>query len=621
MIMMTEWILQILMLSFVFSLCGSCVLVFRHIFVGGSGHTLKRLWAIALILAVVPLYIMPITLPGKGRQQDRLVEWLTVHETELVDRVAERIAYDVEQDTTARSDIVTDIAATKNGEEKTETVSLIDEQSSRERAMRWLERAQYVVLGVWGLGAISFLILNKRGKREWTRNLRQISRPCRDEAALQLLRKCKERVGTVRPIELLVIDTTLPSVSPCLIGWRNPKLYIHASHLNDPLCTEEVFVHELQHLCGLDAFYKNVACMILSIHWFNPITYLIWPRLLEDFELSCDSRTLDVLGKERRISYMKTILNIAATTQSSNRAGRAVQFFCEPSGKKTLKRRYRNISRKRLHPLVRMTALCLSAVMVFACVGCQLVGKKKNTLHLLTPLTEEMVRFYYGLSLEDEITQEMLDGVTSLHVYRDMTVVDAVRRADSEGKINAADELPFKGQRYTIEEIGDFIIVDFEVNYQEKEGESFAAARNQALSTTPIGCMNYIHRNYMENVILPKVQSEFEGYVDYNNKLNGEFRYKQFKAYWVLKDQNILTSDRQKLEIIAAFPGCGAYPYYVFDPTANTEERMRAYIYYAHAGLLTNRIIDTDKIDPAIFDVFPNLTDLKITGLTEIKNQ
>ena len=48
---------------------------------------------------------------------------------------------------------------------------------------------------------------------------------------------------------------------------------------------------------------------------------------------------------------------------------------------------------------------------------------------------------------------------------------------------------------------------------------------------------------------------------------------------------------------------------------------MRAYIYYAHAGLLTNRIIDTDKIDPAIFDVFPNLTDLKITGLTEIKNQ
>ena len=316
---------------------------------------------------------------------------------------------------------------------------------------------------------------------------------------------------------------------------------------------------------------------------------------------------------------MKTILSIASTVQKTNGGGRAAHFFCEPSGKQTMKRRFRNLTDGRLRHTVRIIALLLAIVMTFACVGCQLIGKKKGTLHLLTPLTEEIVRFYYGLSLEDEITQEMLDGVTSLHIYRDMTVVDAVRRAESEGKINAADELPFKGQRYTIEEIGDFIIVDFEVNYKEMEGESFAAARNQALSTKPIGCMNYIHRNYMETVILPKVQSEFEGYVDYNNKLNGEFRYKQFKAYWVLKDQNILTSDRQKLEIIAAFPGCGAYPYYVFDPTGTTEERMRAYIYYAHAGLLTNRIIDTDKIDPAIFDVFPNLTDLKITGLTEIK--
>ena len=316
---------------------------------------------------------------------------------------------------------------------------------------------------------------------------------------------------------------------------------------------------------------------------------------------------------------MKTILNIAATTTTPQRARHAAMHFCEPSGKQTLKRRYRNMSNKRLQPVVRMMTIFLAAIMVFACVSCQLIGKKKSTLHLLTPLTEEMVRFYYDLSPEDEITQEMLNGVTSLHVYRDMTVVDAVRRADFEGKINAADELPFKGQRYTIEEIGDFIIVDFEVNYQEKDGESFAAARNQALSATPIGCMNYIHRNYMETVILPKVQSEFEGYVDYHKKLNGEFRYKQFKAYWVLKDYNLLNSERQKKEILIAFPKCDEYPYYIFDPTANTEERMRAYIYYAHAGLLTNRIIDTDKIDPAIFDVFPNLADLKITGLTEIK--
>ena len=614
---MSECILQILMLTLLFSLCGGCVLIFRRMFVGGSGRTLKRLWAVVLILSVVPLYILPITLPRKGQQKDRLAEWLAVHEAELVDRVAERIAPNVGQETTVSPDVVTDVAVTANGD--AEAVPMIYEMSKRERAMQWLKIAQCVALGAWLLGVIGFLIANKRGKRNWVRSLRQISQPCRNEAWIQLLQKSKERVGVGRPIELLVVDAALPSVSPCLIGWRKPKLYIHASHLNDPLGTEEIFIHELQHLRSLDAFCKNIACMVLSIHWFNPITYLIWPRLLEDFELSCDSRTLDVLGEERRISYMNTILNIAATTQSPKRAGHAAQFFCEPSGKQTLKRRYRNMSNKRLKPIVRITAVCIAMTMVFACVGCQLVGKKKNTLHLLTPLTEEIVRFYYGLSLEDEVTQEMLDGVTSLHVYRDMTVVDAVRRAKTESEINAAEELPFKGQRYTIEEIGDFIIVDFEVNYKDTEGESFAAARNQALSANSIGCMNYIRRNYMETVILPKVESTFEGYVDHNGKESGEYRYKQFKAYWVLKDQNILTNDRQKEAIITAFPGCGDYPYYVFDPTASTAEWMRAYIIYAHAGLLTNRIIDTDKIDPAMFEVFPNLTDLKITGLTEIR--
>ena len=314
---------------------------------------------------------------------------------------------------------------------------------------------------------------------------------------------------------------------------------------------------------------------------------------------------------------MKTILNVAATTRRPKRAGHAALYFCEPSGKQTLKRRYQNVSRLRQHPVVGILSLCLAVVMIFACVGCQLVGKEKDTLHLLTPLTEEMVRFYYDLSPEDEITQEMLDGVTSLFIYRDMTIVNAIKDYEpTTNGVPVTEEWPFEGQRYTIDELGEFTILNFEVNYADTE-DSFAAARNQGDPMHMIGCVNYIRRNYMETVVFATVQKEFESDIDAQERDDAEFMCKQFKAYWVLKDQNILTNERQKTELLEAFPGCDEYPYYVFDPTASTAELMRMYVRMGHVGLLENRILENGTIDPDIFKVFPNLTDLHIVGILQ----
>ena len=54
------------------------------------------------------------------------------------------------------------------------------------------------------------------------------------------------------------------------------------------------------------------------------------------------------------------------------------------------------------------------------------------------------------------------------------------------------------------------------------------------------------------------------------------FEYKQFKAYFVLKDVSALTSDRQKTELEAAFPITKKMAVYVFDPTASQNEIARA---------------------------------------------
>lgn len=54
------------------------------------------------------------------------------------------------------------------------------------------------------------------------------------------------------------------------------------------------------------------------------------------------------------------------------------------------------------------------------------------------------------------------------------------------------------------------------------------------------------------------------------------FEYKQFKAYYLLKDTSTLTSDRQINELEVAFPITKKMAVYVFDPTASQNEIARA---------------------------------------------
>ncbi|MBQ7322022.1 MAG: hypothetical protein IJW99_07990 [Clostridia bacterium] len=59
-------------------------------------------------------------------------------------------------------------------------------------------------------------------------------------------------------------------------------------------------------------------------------------------------------------------------------------------------------------------------------------------------------------------------------------------------------------------------------------------------------------------------------------EIGESFEYKQFKAYFVLKDTSVLTSDRQITELEAAFPITKKMAVYVFDPTASQNEIARA---------------------------------------------
>ena len=71
-------------------------------------------------------------------------------------------------------------------------------------------------------------------------------------------------------------------------------------------------LHELIHYRRRDIWLKALAMLTVSVHWFNPVMWLMVRQVDRDIELACDEMALTVLPEEERLAYGETILQAAA---------------------------------------------------------------------------------------------------------------------------------------------------------------------------------------------------------------------------------------------------------------------------------------------------------------------
>ena len=75
--------------------------------------------------------------------------------------------------------------------------------------------------------------------------------------------------------------------TPMMLGVFNPKIVLPYREYNEELLLN-ILRHELTHYRRFDAIYKWVTVTILSVHWFNPISWFIRKELNRACEMSCD---------------------------------------------------------------------------------------------------------------------------------------------------------------------------------------------------------------------------------------------------------------------------------------------------------------------------------------------
>ncbi len=164
---------------------------------------------------------------------------------------------------------------------------------------------------IWLAGAVAVLGLALLRQCRFEKSLRSMPQ-AKDARLLSLLAEAKQLAGLHHPVTVLL----LPAAStPAVIGLRAPRLLLPQDWQTrfDDSALRHVLLHELLHVRHHDLVWNWAALVVQSLHWFNPLVWIIGARFQADRELRCDAAVLRLLSPEDRLSYGRTLLRIQET--------------------------------------------------------------------------------------------------------------------------------------------------------------------------------------------------------------------------------------------------------------------------------------------------------------------
>ena len=166
----------------------------------------------------------------------------------------------------------------------------------------------HIVGGVWLFGMCGVLVWSGVSHMRLRRYLRRwASVETREEVCCRYAAQA-QRLNLKRVPKLLAC----PGLGvPMLTGLAAPALMLpQNASPEDGL--DYALLHELIHYRRRDIWLKALVMLTVSVHWFNPVMWLMVRQVDRDIELACDEMALTVLPEEERLAYGETILRAAA---------------------------------------------------------------------------------------------------------------------------------------------------------------------------------------------------------------------------------------------------------------------------------------------------------------------
>lgn len=107
--------------------------------------------------------------------------------------------------------------------------------------------------------------------------------------------------------------------SPKSIGVFKPVVIFPIVMKENCIQRSYLMKHELVHIKYRDLLLKSLAILNITVHWFNPLSYLLYYEICTMSEIICDSKVLYGLKDHERIEYSNLLLRMSSNNESSDK--------------------------------------------------------------------------------------------------------------------------------------------------------------------------------------------------------------------------------------------------------------------------------------------------------------
>lgn len=191
--------------------------------------------------------------------------------------------------------------------------------------------------------------------------------------------------------------------------------------------------HEMVHIKRLDVLWKMLVRLVLILHWWNPVAWMLRREFERICEYSCDEIVMQGRTSEEVKEYLGLLIDESCAASDTEAASMGWQNgFADDA--EHIKERIRNLSIKKKWN--RYVAWMLAAVLAFA--NSMTVYAYRDTLH--QEVSENTLQYELTKTLQADVVSFTPDGaegeeLMELKEWKETEVLYEKQFIDSEGNI------------------------------------------------------------------------------------------------------------------------------------------------------------------------------------------
>ncbi len=243
-------------------------------------------------------------------------------------------------------------------------------------------------------GCIAIIIFSKsiiQNRREKDMYLTGSGKPINQDLE-EIFSEIKRELNIKQHVRLICSEYC---VSPMTCGILFPIVWfpIYKEDV-DKASYQYMIRHELMHIKHHDILIKYLSLLVIALHWFNPLSFLLYYEISCIGEMCCDSNVLEGQAEDACKEYGELLLQIATRKTTSDRKSLFMNM-ASTKNSKIIQRRIREMTTKKRNKTILSIASTIVICMAGAITSFAYEAPRTVTTNITT-----------DLSLDSEFSEE-----------------------------------------------------------------------------------------------------------------------------------------------------------------------------------------------------------------------